>query len=110
MLRLGCRCSVAPRPHGSRGAQELAFLRLFGGSHGFWEQWGKWLQPSLAGERMSFPWAGRRAAAATDWLELPLEKPKRACWLVAPSVGYLRHRLELFSVPRKQFFLNSSRQ
>lgn len=85
---------------GSRGAQELAFPSL-------WVQpWlsgsvGKWLQSSPAGKRTSFPWDGRLAAAATCWLELPLEKPRRACWLIAPRMRYLRHRLGLFSVPRK---------
>ena len=69
---------------------------------------GKWLQPSPAGKRTSFPWDGRLAAAAICWLESPLEKSRRACWLVAPSVGYLRHRLGLFTVPRKHFFPNSS--
>lgn len=69
---------------------------------------GKWMQPSMVGKRTSFPWDGRLVAAATCWLELPLEMPRRACWLAAPSMGYLRHRLGLFSVPRKHFFPNCS--
>lgn len=69
---------------------------------------GKWLQLSPAGKRTSFPWDGRLAAAATCWLESPLEKPRRACWLIALSVGYLRHRLGLFSVPQKHFFPNNA--
>lgn len=58
---------------------------------------GKWLQPSLAGERTSLPRDGR--LAVTYWLESPFEEPRRGCWLVTLNMGYLRHRLGLFSVP-----------
>lgn len=58
---------------------------------------GEWLQPSLAGRRTSFSWEGR--LAVTYWLELPSEEPRRGCWLITLNMGYLRHRLGLFSVP-----------
>lgn len=56
---------------------------------------GKWLQPSLAVRGHPSP-----GMAVTYWLEdPPSEEPRRGCWLITLSMGYIRHRLGLFSVP-----------
>lgn len=55
---------------------------------------------------MDIPARGCKRTLSLGWqagsallLESPSEEPRRGCCLITLNMGYLRHRLGLFSVP-----------
>lgn len=91
----GCPCSIHLCPPGSCELRSWHFCEAFGAGLAFGSC-----------REMDIPARGCKRTLSLGWqagsallLESPSEEPRRGCCLITLNMGYLRHRLGLFSVP-----------